>query len=411
MQTGADKDMNTQQNSSIVSTQARSDHLQWLKELTQIPTAAGCEGRVIQWVKAWVAERDHLCMTSDDAGNLTIARVDECKTERPVYFTGHLDHPAFVVERILSPGAVEASFRGGVMEGYFDNAAVEIHTAEQVITGCVVEKLEAPDEPFKRYLIETEQDTSLVCLGDVCTWVLGPVRVEAGILYTNACDDLAAVAAALGALDVLSQSAQGDGPAVRVLLTLAEEIGFVGAIGACRGKTMPSDARVIALENSRSFADSPIGGGPIVRVGDRLSVFSPSLTGAVAKCAEALAGGPASVRATQKLSESPKWKWQRKLMAGGACEASAYHAFGYESTCICLPLGNYHNMADLDAVQAGTNEGQPRVGQEHIAVEDYHSLVELLVACGTSLPDVSPLIERFEKLWNEKCFVLGVDGD
>ena len=91
------------------------------------------------------------------------------------------------------------------------------------------------------------------------------------------------------------------------MLTRAEEIGFIGTLGACRDATIPKEARLITLENSRSFADSPVGGGPIVRVGDRLSVFSPTLTSAVARRAEDVAGGPSSVTASQKLSERPEF--------------------------------------------------------------------------------------------------------
>ena len=60
---------------------------------------------------------------------------------------------------------------------------------------------------------------------------------------------------------------------VALLFTRSEEIGFIGAIGAAREGTVPKGARLVCLENSRSFPhDSPIGAGPIVRVGDRLSV-------------------------------------------------------------------------------------------------------------------------------------------
>src|SRR5690606_8534498 len=80
----------------------------------------------------------------------------------------------------------------------------------------------------------------------------------------TACDDLAGVAAALGALDRARNE-----PALRhfaVLLTRAEELGFVGAIGAARDGTLPAGARILSIECSRSFADSPLGAGPIVRV-------------------------------------------------------------------------------------------------------------------------------------------------
>ena len=90
--------------------------------------------------------------------------------------------------------------------------------------------------------------------------------------------------------------------------------------------------------------------------------------------------------------------------AGGARTASAGH--GYQATCVCRRLGNYHTMADLSAVQAGTNESRPRVGREYIALADYHGLIDLLIACGTSLPEASPIIERLHKLWDERKGVL-----
>jgi endoglucanase len=169
---------------------------------------------------------------------------------------------------------------------------------------------------------------------------------------------------------------------------------------------MPKNSRIIALENSRSFPESPIHGGPIVRVGDRVSVFSPELTAAVAKVAETISGGPATPKASQKNSEMPRWRWQRKLMAGGACEASVFCAYGYTSTCVCLPLGNYHNMANLSEVQAGTYGGTPRVGREHIGLDDFHGMVDLLIGCGRDLPATSGFGERLEKLWTGRKFVL-----
>jgi hypothetical protein len=63
-------------------------------------------------------------------------------------------------------------------------------------------------------------------------------------------------------------------------------------------------------------------------------------------------------------------------------------------------------MADLEAVQAGTNATPPRVGREFISVSDFNGLVDLLVACAQSLPVASPMIERMEKLWSERSFVL-----
>ena len=133
----------------------------------------------------------------------------------------------------------------------------------------------------------------------------------------------------------------------------------------------------MCIEMSRSFADSPIGAGPIVRVGDASTVFDRSLTNQFSKVAHSM-GKP----------------WQRKLMVGGSCEATAFGAYGYASTCLCLPLGNYHNMADIDGVAAGTVPA--RVAPEEISVTDFHGLVRLLTASVPGLSDPSPEIDLEE---------------
>lgn len=402
-----------------INDDARSRHLDWLLELTQIPSAAGREGRVVAWLDRWIAERPDLAAERDRAGNITVRFADEPRADSPLYFTAHLDHPAFVVERAVSPSVVEIAFRGGVMDDYFDSARVVLYDKDDGrYRGRIVERVDGSTPRFKHYLCELDRDCESLHPGDVGTWDLPDADIAdvdgVECVRTLACDDLAAAAAALGAFDELRRlreagETSGD---VRLLFTRAEEVGFIGAIAACREPSLEPAARLIALENSRSFPDSPIGGGPIVRVGDRVTVFSPEMTAAVAAVAEKVAGGPAQPVASQKLSDMPSWRWQRKLMAGGACEASVFCAFGHASTCVCLPLGNYHNMADLAAVQAGSNQSPPEPGREYIAVRDYHGLVDLLLACATDLADpasahASSFRQRIDSLWNELSYVVG----
>ena len=396
--------------------QRRDEHLDWLKTITTIPTAAGHERRVVAWVERWLGERPELATRTDAHGNIEIRDTRAPDTGAPIYFTAHLDHPAFVVERRISDTEIVCSFRGGVMSDYFPDAAIRVHHADDAWTPARVIGAVDPDgdewsetdaRAFKLYRCALDAPRP-VEPGTIATWDLpGPGVVDdefGGILHTDACDDLAAVAAALAALDELRRA---DPPTdTRVLLTRAEEVGFIGAIGASRDRFMPERSRLIALENSRAFPDAPIHGGPIVRVGDRVSVFSPELTGAVAQVAQRISGGPATPKASQKRSEMPAWRWQRKLMAGGACEASVFCAMGYQATCVCLPLGNYHNMADLTEVQAGSFGGTPRVGREHIGLDDFGGMVDLLVACGGGLPDSPSFAQRLESLWDTHRFVL-----
>lgn len=425
----------------------RALHRDWLLEITQIPTVAGREWRVVEWIRAWTSARPSLRLVEDRAGNLVIqprrpwkkgprtgagkrgsAARTAARVEAPIFITAHLDHPAFIVHRIIGPGTVELAFRGGVNKDYFEDARVTIHAggpdlstrperrAEATLSGPgpgIVS--ETGEQLFETYIAEIDGDEEIdLRIGDAATWSLPRAVVDAdGIVKTHACDDLSAVAAALSAYDTMLRSVEQGGRMqdVRLLFTRSEEIGFTGAIAACKLKTMPRGSRVIALENSRSFAESPIGGGPIVRVGDRLTIFTPQLTAACAKRAEQIAGHAAAPMATQKSADvSRGMRWQRKLMAGGACEATVYCAYGYDATCLCLPLGNYHNMTNLQEVQDGTYDrarlGPPRIGPEYISIDDYHGLVDLLVAIGMELPTTNPVVERIEKLYAKHAFVL-----
>ncbi len=396
----------------------RASHQRWLTELTQVPTAAGHEDRVVAWLTEWFDERPELELARDIHGNLTLSLRGVSQSERPLYFTAHMDHPAFIVEAVEEDHVV-LSFRGGVMADYFPDAHLEAWPpgADTPIPGVLTRVLEEKVNNFPAYAAQFD---AAVPAGSIVRWRFDAAEVIETdghpCLHTDACDDLAALAAALAAMDELrlrmvEGEAVGD---VRLLLTRAEEIGFIGAIGACKAGTIPRGARVLALENSRAFADSPIGGGPIVRVGDRISVFTPQVTADVARIAEAI-GGPALPKASEKHDASKAWRWQRKLMAGGACEASVFCASGLAATCVCLPLGNYHNMADLAEVQAGAFTGTPRVGREYIALSDFHGLVDLLVGCGLALTDASTLdmagatptfLERLDGLWNDRASVL-----
>lgn len=383
-----------------------------LLELTSLPTVAGREDRLIDFIERWCDARDDVALSRDDGGNLTLSLTGE-HDGPPIYTTAHLDHPAFVVHRIIGPGTLELAFRGGVMDDYFVDARVEVITADdRRLPGTLLERVEGATSlgTDKHFLCELDQADDSITTDDMARWLFPDAEVIDGILHTHACDDLAAAACALEALDrVRERRAAGETKAdARVLFTRAEEIGFVGAIAATRLGTIPADAKVIALENSRAFPESPIGGGPIVRVGDRLTIFSPRLTDDIARIAEDIAGGPATPTASQKDSDLPRWKWQRKLMAGGACEATVFCHAGLDATCVCLPLGNYHNMADLGAVQAGSNHEPPKVGREYISIADAQGMVDLLAACYEQLasPPKSKTAERIEKLWDERRAIL-----
>ena len=367
-----------------------------LLELTSLPTAAGHEDRVQAYLDGWLARRSrNLKWKRDRAGNLLI-RHRAPGRKAPLLITAHLDHPAFVV-RGIEGNEVELEFRGGVQDDYFEGARIEVFDAEDAPTRGRITELDSKATPFKIARARLDRRNTRIAVGDIGRWAFPKAVISGGRLRTDACDDLAAVAAALTAFDSIRKRKGCEH--VGLLFTVAEEVGFLGAIEVARNATsgrgglIPRSSRLVCLENSRSFAESPIGGGPIVRVGDRISVFSPDLTNIISHvCME-------------ETKRDPSFTWQRKLMPGGACEATAFSTFGFESTCLCLPLGNYHNMSDVDGVRAGRVPA--RVKREEIAMSDFHGLVRMLELIARKIDTAEGSIRTLlDDLYAKRRFVM-----
>jgi putative aminopeptidase FrvX len=347
----------------------------WLIELTNLPTTSGREQNVVAWVRAWAERRPEIKLTADAAGNLLLT-IKGRKRRSPVIAAAHMDHPGFVVQSITG-SQVEARFMGGVMEPYFPGAAVEFHTADGITkadaNGRVTLELGRGPKP---------------AAGDIGRWRF-PARslgVKGDLLSAPACDDLAGVAAALVALDKARKNPRLSH--FGVLLTRAEEEGFIGAIGACKLGTIPGGARLLSIETSRSFPESPIGAGPIVRVGDLSSIFDHQLSNAVTE-----------------VVRSRKIVHQRKLMAGGSCEATAFGAYGHRATGLCLALGNYHNMVDIDGAKAG---GPALLAPEVISLSDFDGLTALMLAVVDGIDAASSsIVDRLDHRYEANRHLLG----
>jgi endoglucanase len=324
-------------------------HRRWLATLTDLPTASGREQVVIGWLRDW-ADRRGFRATQDEAGNVLI-RSRQRSRRRPVVAVAHIDHPALVV---LEAGATEATaeLRGGVLPSYIEGARLEVFTSSGKVPGRVIEF----DAASGRARLAVRGATP----GDIARWYFSPERLgyRDGRLAARACDDLAGAAACLVALELAA--AQGLHH-LSVLLTRAEEVGFVGAIAAAKLGTIPEGARVLSIECSPASTDAPLGAGPVVRVGDAASVFSADLTNRVST-----------------LMRASGLPHQRKLMSGGSCEATALAALGIDATGLCLPLANHHNMVDVAGVRAGKKKA--RLAPEEIDMGDFAGLVDLLLA-------------------------------
>jgi endoglucanase len=185
--------------------------------------------------------------------------------------------------------------------------------------------------------------------GDFGVWELEDFRVAGKHVHARQLDDLAGSAVSLAAMARVARSGSAN---LHALLTRAEEIGFVGTLGAIASGLIPRDAWVINVEASKALPGVEIGGGPIIRVGDRRRTFDAD--------AEELL-----LAARDRLPKSKPV--QRALMSGGTCEATAFSVHGYRATGLAIPLGNYHNMGP-----------RGRLEPEFVAAKDLSTAVDLI---------------------------------
>jgi endoglucanase len=197
--------------------------------------------------------------------------------------------------------------------------------------------------------------------GDLGMWDVPVFRVSGGRLHARAIDDVLGSVVMLATLTEAVRQQMGTN--VWCVFTRAEEVGFPGVMAAIQSKKIPKNALVVSIEMSKERPWARIGDGPIVRVGDRTSMFDPAASAFLWRTAERCRARQSTFRA------------QRCLMDGGTCEATAFVAFGYQAGGLCLPLGNYHNIGP---------SGRPRA--EYVSVSDLGKLVNLTVAATAEWP-------------------------
>ena len=287
-----------------------ADILAIARRILAQPTAPFHEDAVRREIRALLADCPHITLTEDRFGNL-LALYRRGRGVARFAFAAHMDHPAYVGREFL----------GGVPERY--------------------RKKKPPTRKFGAFRM----------------WDLPACEIRAGRIRSRACDDLIGCTAIVAALRELEHT--GEQCAAWGLFTRAEEVGFIGAIELAKSGSLPKSVTVVSLETS-SVKGGPvkIGGGPIIRVGDRTSVFDSAATSQLQSAAKA-AGIP----------------HQRALMQGGTCEATAYALYGYRTAAICVALGNYHNCGPGD-----------RIASEYVSLEDTLGMARLCVATATAAP-------------------------
>jgi len=353
--------------------------LKTLQTIVNLPTAPFAEGSVATFIRAFVARRPQLRVRADQFGNLLVKysprrRASRKPIGRPILFAAHMDHPGFVAQEMLDAGRVYADWRGWVQGRYFKDERVVFRVGRRWVEGVIEKRI--PHEPGKtpkrvvasaRSFGATAPPKAVIArvkrpvpAGSVGMWGLPDAEVRGHRLACRASDDLSGLAAIICALEEMCR--RNTRCPCYALFTRAEEVGFGGALAAADGGTLPKGVIVVAVENSKAIPGVVLGDGPVLRVGDKATVFTPAATAYCQVAAEELA------------KKDPTFRFQRKLMDGGTCESTAYCHYGHDATGICLPLLNYHNM-DTD---------RRKIAPEVIDTRDFLNLVKWFVALAES---------------------------
>ncbi|MEM9018604.1 MAG: M20/M25/M40 family metallo-hydrolase [Verrucomicrobiota bacterium] len=277
-----------------------------LRRVLSTPTAPFHEDQVAALIRKELEAMPHVSLKEDAFGNLIACYRRGSKKAR-LAFAAHMDHPGWVRHR------GEETFLGWVPEERLDTHPVE-------------------------------------WFGDFGMWKLKPFELKDGIVSSRVCDDLVGCVAILAMFQELE--AEEEEVSVYGLFTRAEEVGFIGAIEMAKKWPLPKGVCFVSLETSAARGGAEQGAGPVIRAGDRISVFDDAVTSELVD---------AAVEA--------KIPHQRALLDGGACEATAMNLYGVPAAGISVLLGNYHNCPP-----------EKGIAEEFIALDDAKALVKLITA-------------------------------
>jgi len=359
----------------------------FLFELLSRPSAPFREQAVMEVVQSLLRRRK-IPHFVDPIGNLVVGinnqqqytKLVNAKSREPVrLFIAHMDHPGFHGHTWLGPKRLQVNWLGGSPTRFLSGAPVWLATGAEYVANGVMRKpvLDSSRRFLKSAEVQLESDALHKKYSDA-SLIYGGVKFRKPVwqsgkkVYTRAADDLVGVYSIVQtALSLFSRSKRpGSSPFIG-LITRGEEVGFVGAVGHFElGWLEIATRKVIAvsLEASRTLPGAEIGKGPVLRLGDWRTVFSSGGLKVLADLGQKLLKG----------------RYQRRLMDGGSCEASAAIAWGLETIGMSVPLGNYHNQS----LEGGPDSRGPNgPAPEFVHLDDIDGMV--LMCRGLMAPGLS----------------------
>lgn len=299
------------------------------------PTAPFREKFILDEIKDILTE-NKIPFFEDSIGQIIagVSNAQKLKVKTHVAFFAHTDHPGFIIDSKISPTRYKATWYGGAPFELMEGKMVRIFSLEsssQFSKGIIRNFIPGNHREGIPFEIETTRELSdkiLKSKGYFGAFNFEGFKYRNGYVHTKCADDLAGCVMALGALlDTRKEKA----PVIAVF-TRAEEVGFAGCLHMIKAKVIPLNTMVVSLEASRTLPGALLGAGPVIRLGDASTLFDSNFSLFMQKQAQEL-----------KKKDS-KFNFQKRIMDGGSCEATALSQFGYKTMGLAVPLKNYHNM-------------------------------------------------------------------
>lgn len=299
------------------------------------PTAPFREYFVLNEIKS-ILEENKIPYFEDSVGQIIagVSNKQKLKAKTHVAFFAHTDHPGFIIDKKISKTRYSATWYGGAPFNQMEGKPVRIFSGEsstKYLKGTIRKFVAGNHREGIPFEIETTKelnDKKVLHKSYFGAFHFDGVKIKNGLVSTKCADDLAGCVMALGAVIDCKKSKT---PVIAVF-TRAEEVGFVGCLHMIKSKVISLNTMVVSLEASRTLPGALLGEGPVIRLGDASTLFDSNFSLFIQKQAQNL-----------KLKDKT-FKFQKRIMDGGSCEATALSQFGYKTMGLAVPLKNYHNQ-------------------------------------------------------------------
>ncbi|HKI94612.1 MAG TPA: M20/M25/M40 family metallo-hydrolase [Gemmatimonadales bacterium] len=257
-----------------------------LKQLVETYGVSGDEARVRAVVRSHLPAWAHA--ETDTAGNLWVS---VGQGDPVTVFVAHMDEIGYRVDSIRADGTLVLSRRGGMLTWLWEGSAALVQTDTGQVSGVFVPR------PADAKPVRGAPEPMLIDLGTGSAAATAALGVRVGDEVTNpkkfvplagtratgrSFDDRVGDTSQLLALEGLDPSRLTH--RVIFLWVTREEIGLEGSAAAANALQL-TPARVYAIDtfvssdaplDVKTFADQPIGAGPVARIVDNSSVTPPA---------------------------------------------------------------------------------------------------------------------------------------